>query len=485
MSENLIKKNVSYTFLYQFILVITPILTLPYLSRTLGAETIGVLALVQSFFIFFNLISTMGSGTVGQKKIAESASCPQIMSEAFRDIITLKILLSLFGTTFYIFIIYISDLSFKALLYVQSIHLITNAIDISWLYNGLENFKKTVVILICIKISAVICVFLFVKSPSDAEIYLMCYLFPNFIGHFFMWKDIKLYIHISDFWHAQPFKYFKSVMILSIAQFAIIAFYMTDKIIIYYFTGVASEVGYYDQALKFIMIGVAVVTAISTILLPRFARLHSGAKTAELQLLIHKAVRLTTMVCVLIALLLFFNADPFLILFLGADYRPSIALLQILSIGFVLKGISAILGSSYLIAVGQNIRFCIVIYSAALTNIIFNYAFISRYSAVGACIATLFCEITLATMLIYSTKNVMGFKHFFDITWRYIIAAVVCSVFMFFVSFIVMNNMLDVIVSSLLLCSVYFSILFILKDITIFELYKYVWSNLKCAPWFR
>ena len=46
-------------------------------------------------------------------------------------------------------------------------------IDISWLYMGLEDFKKTVTRNLIVKIVGVVCIFIFVKSYDDLYKYVI------------------------------------------------------------------------------------------------------------------------------------------------------------------------------------------------------------------------------------------------------------------------------------------------------------------------
>ena len=51
--------------LYQILVLITPIITTPYLSRVLGAQGIGIFSYAQSIAAYFILFGTVGSSLYG------------------------------------------------------------------------------------------------------------------------------------------------------------------------------------------------------------------------------------------------------------------------------------------------------------------------------------------------------------------------------------------------------------------------------------
>ncbi|HEM4956090.1 TPA: oligosaccharide flippase family protein, partial [Streptococcus suis] len=53
-------KNYIYSSLYQIFLVIVPFLTIPYVSRVLGAELIGINSYTNTIMSYFVLFANLG-----------------------------------------------------------------------------------------------------------------------------------------------------------------------------------------------------------------------------------------------------------------------------------------------------------------------------------------------------------------------------------------------------------------------------------------
>ena len=82
----------------------------PYAARVLGAGGLGEVAYAQAIFIYFQLLSGLGSGTYGQRLIAKSSKNKSSLSLAFLEIWVLKITLGIAGII--IFVIAIHNLSY-------------------------------------------------------------------------------------------------------------------------------------------------------------------------------------------------------------------------------------------------------------------------------------------------------------------------------------------------------------------------------------
>ena len=65
-----IAKNYIYNVIYQILVIILPIVTIPYLSRVLGADNIGISSYTTSIATYFILFGSLGVGMYAQREIA-------------------------------------------------------------------------------------------------------------------------------------------------------------------------------------------------------------------------------------------------------------------------------------------------------------------------------------------------------------------------------------------------------------------------------
>ena len=166
-----ILKNYFYNMAYQILLLIVPLLTMPYISRTLGPQGLGTYSYTNSIMSYFVLLGNLGITLYGSRQIAYVQSDKIERSKLFWEITILKLVTVGFATLMLVlFLMYYSE--YRFLIIAQSLTLIASAFDVSWYFMGVEDFKKTVLRNILIKIASLILIFTLVHSESDIIIYI-------------------------------------------------------------------------------------------------------------------------------------------------------------------------------------------------------------------------------------------------------------------------------------------------------------------------
>ncbi|NTR26174.1 oligosaccharide flippase family protein, partial [Enterococcus faecium] len=188
-----IVKNYLYSITYQMLIIILPVVTVPYISRTLTAEGVGKFSYTNSIVQYFVLIATLGTSIYGSRTIAYYRNDIEKRSEKFVEIMILKLLMMLVSfSMFIIFLFFYKRL--KLILLLQSFQILAVGADISWFFIGIEDFKKTVLRNTLIKIVSVILIFLLVKNPDDLWKYVVINSFSILLGNFTLWSYIRDYL---------------------------------------------------------------------------------------------------------------------------------------------------------------------------------------------------------------------------------------------------------------------------------------------------
>ena len=104
---------------------------------------------------------------------------------------------------------------------IQILNIVAVMIDISWLYMGIEDFKKTVTRNLIVKIIGVSCVFLFVKSYDDLNLYITIYSLMTLLGNVVMWGYLPKIVYRINFSELKIFKHLLPTLKLFVPQIAI------------------------------------------------------------------------------------------------------------------------------------------------------------------------------------------------------------------------------------------------------------------------
>ena len=84
-----ISRNYLYNLTYQILTLLTPLITAPYISRTLGVNGIGEYSFSYSIVAYFVLLAGFGIPSYAQWEIAYNQDDPYGQSRMFWEVISL------------------------------------------------------------------------------------------------------------------------------------------------------------------------------------------------------------------------------------------------------------------------------------------------------------------------------------------------------------------------------------------------------------
>ena len=141
MKKKSITENYIYNLVYQLVILVIPLLTIPYLTRILGAKNLGIYSYTYSIVSVFFLLSALGINTYGQREIAYVQDNKSKYTKIFWELIITRFISTIFCILGLLIIIILSN-KYNIFYKIFLIYVFANAFDISWFYQGLENFKS-------------------------------------------------------------------------------------------------------------------------------------------------------------------------------------------------------------------------------------------------------------------------------------------------------------------------------------------------------
>ena len=122
-----------------------------------------------SITAYFVLFATFGISCYGQRAISYCQDDVYRRSVTFWETTIIKALSSSISLLF--FLIMASQSASSTLYYIMSLNIISCLFDISWFYQGIEDFKSITMRNLFFKTLSVICILIFVRKKSDIYIY--------------------------------------------------------------------------------------------------------------------------------------------------------------------------------------------------------------------------------------------------------------------------------------------------------------------------
>ena len=468
MNKNNIKKNYIYNLVYQILVMIIPLITTPYLSRVLGAENIGIYSFTLSVTTYFILFGSLGIAMYGQREIAYLQNDIKKRSKIFFEIFLMRcITLNISILIFYI--VFCSNGQYNVYYKILLLELIANVVDISWYFQGLEEFKKTVVRNIIVKLISVICIFVFVKETTDLNKYFIIYVLSNFLGNLSLWMYLPKYIQKVKLKELNLFRHIKPTIMLFIPQIATQLYTVLDKTMIGIIISNKAEVGYYEQAQKIVKLLMTIATSLGTVMMPRIAATFASGNHKKIKDYMNKSFSFILLLAFPLMLGIISISKNFVPLFYGKGYEKVTPLMCIISPIIVLIGLSNVIGTQYLLPTKKQNKYTLSVVIGALVNFILNLILIKYFASIGASTATVIAEFAVTTTQFILVKNEIKFLDVIKLSYKYVIAALIMFMCSIGVDYLINDSFLAIILQIMISCITYFTVLYILRDNLIIE----------------
>lgn len=404
-----VTSNYIYNLIYQLLILIVPLAVTPYIARILGPELIGAYSFSQSIVSYFILFGTLGINMYAQRQIAYIQNDKEKQTYVFWEIIILRTMT--IGISLFLYFIFAKMYkTYELLFFIQSIDLLAAAIDITWFFQGLEEFKKVIFRNIIIKILNISAIFFFVKNNSDLPIYIFVMSASLLFGYLTLWLHLHKYLVKITIRKLRPSIHFKETIQLFIPQIAIQVYVVLDKTMIGIITNSNFENGYYEQSQKIVKVGLAILTSWGMVMAPRMAALFAKKEIDVIKANILKSIKFVCIVGIAMVFGLIGVSDLLIPWFLGAGYENVSLLTKVGSLIIILVGFSNIAGTQVLLPLREQKKVTYSVCAGAIVNVIMNCILIKKYGAMGASISSVMAETIVMILQVYFIRTLICFQ---------------------------------------------------------------------------
>lgn len=463
MSSNLGKNYISNT-IYQLLVVIMPLFTMPHLARVLGADGVGTYSYNYSIVSYFVLFATLGTNTFAQREIAYHQDDREEVSRVFFETLFLRgICVSLSLLTFFTITQFAGQN--KTYLYILSLNIINVFLDISWLYTGLEKFTRLAFRCVVTKILYLISIYIFITSSSHLGRYFLIEVLFTTIQSALLWFGLRQHIEKVD--RIKPFRHIKQAFMLFIPSLAIQLYTVLDKTMLGLFsTGTYAENGYYEQAQGIVKACLILITSMVTVLSPKVSYAFSKGRKDEMASFMYGTYRYTWFIAMGLIVVMLCACPIIIPLYLGAEFSKTSFLIMLSSPLFIIIGLSNVTGLQYFIPCNHVKSQIVSLLSGSAVNICLNLILIPRWQSAGAIIASVIAEFTVTTVQFCISSRYGDFKlrKAFSCCPRYVIAAGVSIGLGFALRTMIPWTWLGAILLTVTLIATYLLTLIVLQD---------------------
>ena len=405
-----IKTNLVFSTLNTLLGILYPLITIPYVSRVLQPDGIGLYNFLNSFISYIVLFANIGISVYATKEIAKIRDDIDKRSKLTLEIFSLSILTMLvaFSSVFVLITCVDKIHAQKELFLIMSLIVVFQPLGVNWFYQAMEDFEYITIRSLIVKVIAFILLFVFVRTKNDLIPYAILVVFASCSNNLCNILRLRQYVSFKNihFSELNIFKHLKPCLVLFVLDL-LISIYTNMDILMLGIFKTDTEVGYYTIGVKISHLLLAIISTIGMTLLPRFSYLLKEGLYEDFDRLCVKSMNLCLGISLPIVFGLIVIANPVIPIVFGSEYMNSITIVQIMSSIILIAGITNVLGIQILLPKGKE---KIVIYStlaAAVVNFFLNMILIPLLSGIGAAISTVIAEI-----VVLGVQYFVGFKFF-------------------------------------------------------------------------
>ena len=404
-----------------------PIVTVPYVSRVLGAHNIGIVNFVTTYANYFTLFALLGIPIYGIREISKVRNSLSDTGRAFSEIFSVSLISTALVTIVYFLTIFLVPSLREQWLYLViaggTLYLCCFSVD--WFYIGREKLKAVAVRSLIVKGLCLIGMFLFVKSREDAIYYLLVIVFSTVASN--IWNVAYLVNHgvkINFVFGREVIKrHIRPLLVLFLSSVTISIYTMLDTLLLG-FVSDYSQVGYYTSAMKISKMLITVVVTAGGLLMSRISFHHSEKNMEEIGKLIKKSFELVVAVAVPLVVIQLVSAARFVPFFFGTDFLPAIVPMMMLSSLIVICGLSNPFGMQLMLGTEHDRQYLVALAIGMVLSIVSNLLLAPRFGAIGSSMAAVIAELSVTVSVIWFSTKIIRIK----IEWREILTTVVATI---------------------------------------------------------
>ncbi|NGQ30752.1 oligosaccharide flippase family protein [Staphylococcus aureus] len=455
MKSDSLKENIIYQGLYQLIRTMTPLITIPIISRAFGPSGVGIVSFSFNIVQYFLMIASVGVQLYFNRVIAKSVNDKRQLSQQFWDIFVSKLFLALTVFAMYMVVITIFIDDYYLIFLLQGIYIIGAALDISWFYAGTEKFKIPSLSNIVASGIVLSVVVIFVKDQSDLSLYVFTIAIVTVLNQLPLFIYLKRYISFVSVNWIHVWQLFRSSLAYLLPN-GQLNLYTSISCVVLGLVGTYQQVGIFSNAFNILTVAIIMINTFDLVMIPRITKMsiqqsHSLTKTLANNMNIQLILTIPMV--------------------FGEEFASTVPLMTILAILVLIIPLNMLISRQYLLIVNK-----IRLYNASIT--------------IGAVINLVLCIILIYFYGIYGAAIARLITEFFLLIWRFIditkinvklnivstIQCVIAAVMMFIVLGVVNHYLPPTMYATLLLIAigivVYLLLMMTMKN-------QYVWQILR------
>ena len=456
-------RNYMYNLIYQILILILPLVTTPYLSRVLGPEGVGIYGYTYSIVTYFVLFGSLGIALYGQREIAYVQNDVSKRKKVFLELVIFRFITLIVAVLIYC-LVFVRGQKYHQYYLILLIELIAAGFDISWFFQGIEEFKKTVFRNVLVRIVSVSLVFIIVKTRGDLWKYILIYSVADLLGNLLLWVYLPKYLKGGKIGKLNLKIHFIPLLMLFIPQVTAKIYNLLDTTMLGAIVSDKQETGYYEQSQKVIRLLITIVTSLGVVMVPRVASIYASGDNKKINAYIKNSFNFVFFISFPMMFGIASISKQFVPIFFGKGYDKAATLIIIFCPMILLMGIENVIGTQYMLPTKRQKKYTISVLLGVISNFILNLILINLWQSIGASIATILSQVIVDGAQIYFVRKDIKWKPLIRIAVRYLVASIIMFIVCLLVKLIIHAPVISIVIQIIVGIGAYIGMLILFRD---------------------
>ncbi len=408
--KNEVRSNVVINLIRTVTMMILSFVTFPLVCRYLGDTMVGLYSWATAFVYYFLILARISIPNIAVRECIKVRDDPEKLAHKTQEFFIIQAVTTLLSFGLMCIIVFsvgvpnFADPLNRSLIFVLSLNFLFGVLSFEWVFTALEKHTYMAIRSIVVATIVDILVFAFIKDPEHILLYAFLSILTTVLT---VLSNIIYLPKLVKFRKTEKYnfkQYFPLLGVLFAISVVAAIYDKTDTFILGFIDPSKASVGSYSVAMKGVEIVIGIITALSTIFMPRAMYYYQKGDERQFKNLNKYSANICLLIVIPAIALMVALAEPITKIIAGIEgyYYADTILIALASLMLTFS-ISNIIYTQILIPLKKEKYYLVAVLSASITNIglslLFGLVIFKDNPAFGVALGTSITDVLLVAIL--------------------------------------------------------------------------------------
>ena len=415
--KNAVQTNVVVNLIRTITMMVLSFITFPFVCRILGENMMGLYSWATAFVYYFLILARISIPNIAVRECIKVRDNKEELCHKAKELFIIQAVTTLLSFGLMCIIVFsvgipdFADPQSRSLIFILSLNFLTGVLSFEWLFTALEKHIYMAVRSIIVAAIVDVLIFAFVIYPEGILVYAFLSILTTVLT---VASNLCYLSKLVKFKKTRPYnfkQYFPILGILFLISIVAAVYDKTDTFILGFIDSTKASVGSYSVGMKGVEIVIGIITALSTVFMPRAMYYHQKNDEKQYLNLNKYSVNICFFIVIPAIALMIGLATPITKLIAGQNgfAYADIVLIALASLMLTFS-LSGIIYTQILIPFKKEKYYLFSVLTAAVLNIglslLFGLVIFKDKPAFGVALGTAITDVLLfITLLSFSWKQ--------------------------------------------------------------------------------